>query len=63
MQLLYGAEIWGWNEKILDQLEIIQNYYLRKILGFPQGTPAAYKVRTWTTFYYSKSQLGTIRIV
>lgn len=42
MQLLYRAKIWGWNEKILNQLEIIQNKFFRKIFGLLQETPVAH---------------------
>nr|XP_034972318.1 uncharacterized protein LOC118085595 [Zootoca vivipara] len=39
--LLYGVEIWGWNLKILQRLEILQNSLARKILGLPKGLVAA----------------------
>lgn len=40
-QMFYGVELWGWNQKLLERLEIFQNFYLRRILGLPQSTPAA----------------------
>uniref|UniRef100_A0A670JBD8 ribonuclease H n=1 Tax=Podarcis muralis TaxID=64176 RepID=A0A670JBD8_PODMU len=39
--LLYGVEIWGWNLKTLQRLEILQNSFARKVLGLPKGSVAA----------------------
>ena len=39
--MLYGAEIWGWNEQVINNLEKIQNLFMRRILVLPKGTPVA----------------------
>lgn len=41
LSLLYGTKVWNWGGQILDLLEVIQNYFMRKILVLPKGSPRA----------------------
>jgi hypothetical protein len=36
--LMYGAEIWGWKEQ--EEVEKVQEKYLRGVLGVDRETPA-----------------------
>jgi hypothetical protein len=36
-RLMYGAEIWGWKEQ--EEIEKVQEKYLRRVLGVDRETP------------------------
>jgi hypothetical protein len=40
--LMYGAEIWGWKEQ--EEVEKVQEKYLRGVLGVDRETPGEGRV-------------------
>jgi hypothetical protein len=39
-RLMYGAEIWGWKEQ--EEIEKVQEKYLRGVLGVDRETPGSH---------------------